>query len=71
MAQKPLNQSIFRLVVGLVVLTTITIFASVWLATSEQTQSRLKRDLIIAENLLQRVLHVSYTSLTLPTINPV
>ena len=56
MAQKPLNQSIFRLVVGLVVLTTITIFASVWLATSEQTQSRLKRDLIIAENVLQRVL---------------
>jgi diguanylate cyclase (GGDEF)-like protein len=55
-AQKPLNQSIFRLVVGLVVLTTITIFASVWLATSEQTQSRLKRDLIIAENVLQRVL---------------
>ena len=56
MAQKPLNQSIFRLVVGLVVLTTITIFASVWLATTEQTQSRLKRDLIIAENVLQRVL---------------
>lgn len=56
MAQRPLNQSIFRLVVGLVVLTTITIFVTVWLATSKQTQSRLNRDLVIAENVLQRVL---------------
>jgi diguanylate cyclase (GGDEF)-like protein len=55
-AQKPLNQSIFRLVVGIVVLIIITIFAHVWLATSEQTQSRLNRDLIVAENVLQRVL---------------
>lgn len=56
MAQKPLNQSIFRLVVGLVVLTAITIFANVWMATNEQTQNRLDRDLLIAENVLQRVL---------------
>lgn len=56
MAQKPLNQSIFRLVVGLVVLTAITIFVNVWMATSEQTQNRLDRDLLIAENVLQRVL---------------
>jgi diguanylate cyclase (GGDEF)-like protein len=56
LAQKPLNQSIFRLVVGLVVLTAITIFVNVWMATSEQTQNRLDRDLLIAENVLQRVL---------------
>ena len=56
MLHKPLNQSIFRLVVGLVVLTAITIFTTVWMATSEQTQDRLNRDLLIAENVLQRVL---------------
>jgi diguanylate cyclase (GGDEF)-like protein len=54
--QKSLNQSIFRLVVGLVIIITVTIFISVWLATSKQTQGRMNRDLIIAENVLQRVL---------------
>ncbi|WP_366509061.1 hypothetical protein [uncultured Paraglaciecola sp.] len=56
MTQKPLNQSIFRLVVGLVVLTALTIFVNVWLTTKEQAQERLNRDLLIAENVLQRVL---------------
>lgn len=63
MAQKPLKQSIFRLVVGLVVLTAITIFANVWMATNEQTQNRLDRDLLIAENVLQRVLQSREDSL--------
>ena len=56
MTQKPLNQSIFRLVVGLVVLTALTIFVNVWLTTKDQAQERLNRDLLIAENVLQRVL---------------
>ena len=63
MAQKPLNQSIFRLVVGLVVLTSLTIFVNVWLTTNEQAQDRLNRDLLIAENVLQRVLKSSEDSL--------
>lgn len=56
MSQKPLSQSIFRLVVGLVILTALTIFINLWLATNEQAQERLKRDLLISENVLQRVL---------------
>jgi diguanylate cyclase (GGDEF)-like protein len=61
--QKPLNQSIFRLVVGLVVLTALTIFVNVWMTTNEQAQERLQRDLLIAENVLQRVLKSSEDSL--------
>ncbi|GAC21279.1 sensor domain-containing phosphodiesterase [Paraglaciecola arctica] len=57
MTQTPLNQSIFRLVVGLVLLTAITTFINVWIATDEQTRERLNRDFSIAENVLQRVLH--------------
>jgi diguanylate cyclase (GGDEF)-like protein len=56
LAQKPLNQSIFRLVVGLIVFTAITIFINVWIATIEQAQNRLSRDLSIAQNVLERVL---------------
>ncbi|MGS2719054.1 EAL domain-containing protein [Paraglaciecola aestuariivivens] len=56
MSKPTLNQSIFRLVVGLVVLTAIAIFANVWVATDEQTRERLNRDLVVAENVLRRVL---------------
>jgi diguanylate cyclase (GGDEF)-like protein len=51
-----LNQSIFRLVVGVVLLTALTIIINVWLATAEQAQSRLNRDLSIAQNVLEKVL---------------
>jgi diguanylate cyclase (GGDEF)-like protein len=56
LAQKPLSQSIFRLVVGLIVFTAITIFINVWIATIDQAQNRLSRDLSIAQNVLERVL---------------
>lgn len=56
MNQTPLNQSIFRLVVGLVVLTALSTFINVWMANDEQTRDRLNRDLSIAENVMQRVL---------------
>jgi diguanylate cyclase (GGDEF)-like protein len=56
LTQTPLNQSIFRLVVGLVVLTALTTFINVWIANDKQTRDRLNRDLAIAENVLQRVL---------------
>lgn len=58
MAQKSLNQSIFRLVVGLIVFTAITIFVYVWIATIEQAQNRLDRDLSISQNVLERVLQL-------------
>lgn len=56
MTHTPLNQSIFRLVVGLVILTAIIIFINVWIASDKQTRDRLSRDLSIAENVLQGVL---------------
>ncbi len=56
MAKPTLNQSIFRLVLGLVLLTAIAIFANVWVATDKQTRERLNRDLEVAENVLRRVL---------------
>ncbi|WP_299081063.1 GGDEF domain-containing phosphodiesterase [uncultured Paraglaciecola sp.] len=56
MTSSPLNQSIFRLVVGLVLLTAVTIFINVWMANDEQTRDKFARDLSIAESVLQRVL---------------
>jgi diguanylate cyclase (GGDEF)-like protein len=56
LAHKPLKQSIFRLVVGLIIFTAITIFINVWIASIEQAQNRLSRDLSIAQNVLERVL---------------
>jgi diguanylate cyclase (GGDEF)-like protein len=56
LAHKPLKKSIFRLVVGLIIFTAITIFINVWIATIEQAQNRLSRDLSIAQNVLERVL---------------
>lgn len=56
MARKSLNKSIFRLVVGLIVFTSITLFLIVWLATIAQTQKRLDTGLEIGQNVLERVL---------------
>lgn len=56
MATKSLNQSIFRLVVGVVLLTSLTIIINVWLATTEQAQRGLDRDLSVAQNVLEQVL---------------
>jgi diguanylate cyclase (GGDEF)-like protein len=64
LAQKPLNQSIFRLVVGLIIFTAITIFINVWIATVDQAQNRLTRDLSIAQNVLERVLQSREKQLT-------
>lgn len=66
MAQRPLKQSIFRLVLGLIVFTVITIFINVWSATIDQAQDRLNRDLSIAQNVLERVLQSREEMLFIP-----
>ncbi|MCC2617591.1 EAL domain-containing protein [Aestuariibacter halophilus] len=56
MSQRSLNQSILRLVVGLVLLTALTILANVWTATSEQARNQVDRELTVAENVLRQAL---------------
>jgi diguanylate cyclase (GGDEF)-like protein len=51
-----LNQSIFRLVIGLVVATCITILFNVWLVTYQQAQIKLSKDIQLAQNVLSEVL---------------
>lgn len=57
MVNRSLNQNIFRLVVGVVIFTSLTIIANVWMATADQAQQRLNRDLNVAQNVLQQVLN--------------
>ena len=56
MKQSSLNQNIFRLIVGLVLLTAITILLNTWNATTNQAKRQISRDLKIAENVLSQVL---------------
>lgn len=56
MAKKSLNKSIFRLVVGIVLLASTVIVVNVWWATINQAQDRLNRDLGVAQNVLEQVL---------------
>ena len=66
MAKTSLNKSIFRLVVGLIVFTSLTLFINVWLATNQQAQERLDRDLQVAQNILERVLQNREDLLSIP-----
>ncbi len=56
MATRKLNQSIFRLVVGLVVLTATMILINVWTSTSKHAQNQLNSDLEVAQNVFEQVL---------------
>lgn len=56
MAKKSLNQSIFRLIVGLVSLTALTILGNVWLATTKHAQVQLDHSLKVAQNVFEQVL---------------
>ena len=56
MATKKLNQSIFRLVVGLVMLTATMILINVWSSTSKHAQHQLNNDLKVAQNVFEQVL---------------
>ncbi|MFT6270238.1 MAG: HAMP domain-containing protein [Alphaproteobacteria bacterium] len=51
-----LNQSIFRLVIGLVVVTCLTILVNVWLVNYQQAQSKLAKDIELAQNVFGEVL---------------
>jgi diguanylate cyclase (GGDEF)-like protein len=54
--QQSLNQRINKLIIGIVVLTTLVIVSFVWKSTGEQAASRLKNDLAVARNVLTQVL---------------
>jgi diguanylate cyclase (GGDEF)-like protein len=56
LASQSLNQSIFRLVVGIVVLTAITIVLSVWTATTKHAENQLNSSLEVAQKVFEQVL---------------
>lgn len=56
MVSRSLNQSIFRLVVGIVMLTAITIVLSVWTATTKHAQNQLNSGLEVAQKVFEQVL---------------
>lgn len=51
-----LNQGIFRLVIGLVLLTSLSILINVWVVTYQQAQNKLSKDIELAQNVLGEVL---------------
>ena len=51
-----LNQSISRLVIGIVVITCVTILVNVWLVTYQQAQNKLAKDIELAQKVLGEVL---------------
>ena len=71
MAKISLKQSIFRLIVGLVTLTALTILSSVWLATTKHAQVQLNDSLKVAQNVFEQVLanrkHLLYNSASVLT----
>jgi len=56
LATRKLNQSIFRLVVGLVMLTAMMILINVWTSTSKHAKNQLNGDLKVAQNVFEQVL---------------
>jgi diguanylate cyclase (GGDEF)-like protein len=51
-----LNQGIFRLVIGLVLLTSLSILINVWVVTYQQAQNKLGKDIELAQKVLGEVL---------------
>ena len=56
MAAISLNKSIFRLVVGTVLFTTVGVLVSMWATTATHAQKQLNRNLSVAQSVLQQVL---------------
>lgn len=56
MKTRSLHQGIFRLVIGLVILTCLTILLNVWFVSYQQAQNRLAKDIELAEKALTEVL---------------
>lgn len=54
--QQSLSKRINKLIIGIVVMTTLVLVLFVWKSTSEQAASRLKNDLEVARNVLTQVL---------------
>ena len=51
-----LNQGIFRLVIGLVLLTSLSILINVWVVTYQQAHNKLSKDIELAQKILGEVL---------------
>lgn len=64
-----LHRSIFQQAIGLVLLVSITVLASVWWTTYEQVQTRMSKDILLAEDMLSELLTkreaMLYTSISL------
>lgn len=56
MAAISLNKSIFRLVVGTVLFTTVGVLASMWATTATHAKKQLNRNLSVAQSVLEQVL---------------
>ena len=56
MKNRSLNQSIVRLVISLVVITCLTILVNVWIVTFQQAQTKLAKDIKLAQKVLGEVL---------------
>lgn len=56
MKSHSLNQSIVRLVISLVVITCLTILVNVWIVTLQQAQTKLAKDILLAQKVLGEVL---------------
>lgn len=72
MAAITLNKSIFRLIVGTVLFTTLGVLISMWATTSSHAQKQLNRNLSVAQGVLKQVLssreqqlYISTNALTL------
>ncbi len=56
LATRSLNQGIFRLVIGLVLLTSLTILVNLWVVTYQQAQIKLDKEIQLAQKILGEVL---------------
>lgn len=56
MASSSLHQGIFRLVIGLVLTTSLTILFNVWLSTYQQAQQRMAKDINLAQTVLAQAI---------------
>lgn len=54
--KRSLHNDIFKLVVGLLLLTSATIMVNVWWVTYEQAQQRMSKDISVAEQVLTKII---------------
>lgn len=56
MKETSLRQSIFRVILGGIIITAALVLFNVWAGTAQLANDQIERDLVIAENVFQRVL---------------